>query len=575
MVPKWMDAAKGGRGGSYRLAFDQADSWSMKYNLVWDRALGIHLFPPEVATAEMAFYRAAQQKYGLPLDSRKLWTKSDWLVWSATLTGKREDFEALIAPLYAFLDETPSRIPFGDWYETDSAKFLHFRARSVVGGVYMPLLYDAALCRKYASRDAFVTGLYAPLGSKPAAGRILLPEGRTSGEILWRYTTEKPADGWQAASFDDSSWQTGAAGFGSGGAPGGRVVTQWSTPHLWVRRAFEWPQAAPARVALSIHHDEDATVYVNGVEAASLGGYTTAYEVAPVAEAARRALTQGRNVLAAEVKQTIGGQYFDAGLLEMDEGVPFRLATFNIRMPADKGDNAWTSRLDRVRGLIRSHAFDLMGLQEATSNQVDDLLTAGWAYVGVGRDDGKRGGEASCIFYKKERFDVRDSGTFWLSETPEVPGSKSWDTACTRVCTWARIADLKAGREFVWFNTHLDHKSALAREKGVALIGQRMLRIAQGRPVFLTGDMNATPETETIRVARGLLRDSADLSLTPHTGPVKTFNGFHFDQEPSALIDYIFVSGGIRVLSHATLNDSSRQLYPSDHFPVMIEAVVE
>jgi endonuclease/exonuclease/phosphatase family metal-dependent hydrolase len=98
-----------------------------------------------------------------------------------------------------------------------------------------------------------------------------------------------------------------------------------------------------------------------------------------------------------------------------------------------------------VRQVIRDHRFDLIGLQEATAGQIDDLLTEDWAYVGAGRDDGKRGGEASCIFYRKARFAVRGSGTFWLSETPDTPGSKAWNTACPRVCTWARLADLKNG----------------------------------------------------------------------------------------------------------------------------------
>ena len=575
MVPKWLEAAKGGRGGSYRLAFDQADTWSMKYNLVWDRALGFNLFPSEVAETEMAFYRTAQQRYGLPLDSRKLWTKSDWLVWCATLTGKREDFDALVAPLYAFLDETPGRIPFGDWYETDSAKFLYFRARSVVGGVFMPCLYDAKLWRKYASRDTFSTGLYAPLGAKPAAGKALAPEGRASKEIVWRYTTEKPAEGWRQAAFDDASWQTGAAGFGAGNPPGSQVVTPWSTPHLWVRRAFELPQAVPARVALSIHHDEDATVYLNGVEAARLGGYTTEYAVAPVADAARQALTPGRNTLAAEVSQTGGGQYFDAGLLEMGEAAPFRIATFNIRMPADKGANAWASRVGRVRELIERRGFDLIGLQEATAGQIDDLLTEGWAYAGVGRDDGKRGGEASCIFYKKERFELRDSGTFWLSETPEVPGSKSWDTACTRICTWARLADRKTGRDFFFFNTHLDHVSALARENGMALILKRMMKLAQGRPVFLTGDLNATPGSEPVRLAAAVLKEAIQVTRAPHAGPVATSGGFEVDKVHTAKIDHIFVSCGVAVLTHTTFDDSQDKLYPSDHFPVAADVVVE
>jgi endonuclease/exonuclease/phosphatase family metal-dependent hydrolase len=574
MVPKWIEAAKGGRGGSYRLAFDQADTWSMKYNLVWDRALGFNLFPPEVATTEIAFYRTAQLKYGLPLDSRKLWTKSDWLVWAATLSGKRDDFEALVAPLYDFLNETPGRIPFGDWYETDSAKFLHFRARSVVGGVYLPVLYDSALWKKYASRDTFVTGLYAPLGPKPSAGKELIPEGRASKEIVWRYTSRQPADGWFRPAFDDSGWQTGAAGFGRG-APGSTVATPWTTPNLWVRRVFDLPQPVPAGVALSIHHDEDTTVYLNGVEAAKLAGYTIEYGVVPISDASRQALTPGRNVLAAEVCQTIGGQYFDAGLIAMETPAPFRVATFNIRCPIDKGENAWTCRVERVRALIKGHGFDLVGLQEATSNQIDDLLSEGWAYVGVGRDDGKRGGEASCIFYKKDRFEVRAADTFWLSETPSVPGSKSWNTGCTRVCTWARMADRKTGREFFFFNTHLDHMSKEAREKGMSLILARMTRLAQGRPVLLTGDMNATPGTEPIKRAAAVLYEAVKLTRTPHAGPVATSNGFKFDRVPTAEIDHIFVSGGVTVLTHATFDDSQNKLYPSDHFPVAADVVVE
>jgi len=609
MVPKWVEAAKGGRGGAYRLAFDQADTWSMKYNLVWDRALGFNLFPADVAATETAFYRTAQQKCGLPLDSRKLWTKSDWLVWTATLTGKRDDFEALVAPLYTFLDETPDRIPFGDWYETDSAKQLHFRARSVVGGVFMPCLYDAALWKKYAARDGFSTGLYAPLAPKPEAGTVIAPEGRTSQDIVWRYTTKRPADGWQKPGFDDSGWQTGPGGFGKG-APNTSPATPWTTPELWVRRSFDLSQMPSGRVALSVYHDEDAAVTLNGVEAVRLSGYTTQYVVAPVSDAARQVLKAGRNVLAADVKQTIGGQYFDAGLVEQPRGVPFRIASFNIRLagasvakPADRPPNSWTCRVDRVCGLIAKRTFDLVGLQEAQADQIDDMLArmgGEWAFVGVGREDGKRGGEHSCIFYRKARFEVLKSGTFWLSETPEVPGSKSWNTACPRVCTWADLKDLESGKTFVYFNTHLDHMSKDARKNGMKLILSRMAQYAQGRPVFLTGDMNAMPEKRAVDAAAVLadfqnagpkdpqagggpyalaltnLRDSFDLTQTPHAGPIKTFSGFKFVEHPEGQpIDYIFVSAGIDVLSHATLNDSENQLYPSDHFPVAADVVVE
>ena len=271
----------------------------------------------------------------------------------------------------------------------------------------------------------------------------------------------------------------------------------------------------------------------------------------------------------------LGIVFLTADLAQAEDAGSFRVATFNIRVPADQAPNAWTCRVGRVCGVIDKQGFDLIGMQEATAGQIDDLLTKGWDTVGAGREDGKRRGEASCIFFRIARFDLRDTGTFWLSETPEVPGSKSWDTACTRVCTWARLLDRRTGREFVHFNTHLDHMSAAAREHGMALILTRMPQIAQGRPVILTGDMNATPGAAPIRLATSVLHDAAAISHTPHTGTLATFNAFKSNPAPTAQIDYIFVSGGIRVLTHATVNDSEQGLYPSDHFPVMADVVVE
>ncbi len=145
MVPRWMAAADGGRHGSFRLAFDRPDSWSMKYNLVWDRILGLDLFPAEVATREMKAYHQLQLEYGLPLDGRKNYTKTDWLVWCGVLTGSKSDLETLVAPVYRFLDETPDRTAFTDFYEADCRLARLFTARSVVGGVYMPFLaFDAS-----------------------------------------------------------------------------------------------------------------------------------------------------------------------------------------------------------------------------------------------------------------------------------------------------------------------------------------------------------------------------------------------------------------------------------------------
>ena len=149
MVPKWLEAAKGGAHGGFRIAFDRPDSWSLKYNLVWDSLLGFNLFPKAVAEKELAVYRAVEEDYGVPLDCRKTYTKADWLIWCGTLTGRRADLEFMADGIYRFLDETPDRIPFTDWYMADSRQLRGFKARSVVGGVFIPVLRHPELVRKY------------------------------------------------------------------------------------------------------------------------------------------------------------------------------------------------------------------------------------------------------------------------------------------------------------------------------------------------------------------------------------------------------------------------------------------
>jgi Glutaminase A six helical-hairpin domain/Domain of unknown function (DUF5127)/Domain of unknown function (DUF4964) len=138
-------------GDHYRLAFDRPGTWSQKYNLVWDRILGLHLFQPAVAQKEMAFYRRVQQRYGLPLDNRRLYSKLDWITWTATLTGSRADFEALVNPLFDMLNATPNRVPMTDWFWTHDATKAGFQARSVVGGVYLRLLYDDGTWKKWSA----------------------------------------------------------------------------------------------------------------------------------------------------------------------------------------------------------------------------------------------------------------------------------------------------------------------------------------------------------------------------------------------------------------------------------------
>jgi hypothetical protein len=145
---RWV--AEANDGDHFRLAFDRPGTWSQKYNLVWDRILGLNLFPPDVAQKETAFYRRVQNEYGLPLDNRRLYTKLDWITWTATLTGDRGDFEALVDPVFSFLCATPNRVPMTDWYWTHDATKVGFQARPVVGGVFLRLLYDKAVWTKWA-----------------------------------------------------------------------------------------------------------------------------------------------------------------------------------------------------------------------------------------------------------------------------------------------------------------------------------------------------------------------------------------------------------------------------------------
>jgi hypothetical protein len=303
-------------GNQFRLAFDKPGTWSQKYNLVWDRLLELHLFPDSVARKEMDFYKTKQNEFGLPLDNRKSYTKLDWTLWTATLTQTPADFEALVNPVWRFLNESPSRVPMTDWFWTQNAKQEGFQARSVVGGVFLQMLYDLPTWKKWAGGELIKAAKWAPL-PKPPKLVIVVPTSENE-PIQWQYTTQTQGDTWFKPGFDSSSWKQAPGGFGTKGTPGALVRTGWHTPDIWMRREFSLPKGKWKDLQLRIHHDEDAEVYLNGVLALQASGYITEYEAASMTPPARATLKPGPNLLAVHCHQTGGGQYIDIGLEDVE-----------------------------------------------------------------------------------------------------------------------------------------------------------------------------------------------------------------------------------------------------------------
>jgi endonuclease/exonuclease/phosphatase family metal-dependent hydrolase len=258
---------------------------------------------------------------------------------------------------------------------------------------------------------------------------------------------------------------------------------------------------------------------------------------------------------------------------------PLRVMTFNLRYdtPSD-GVNAWPLRRDWVAALIRFHAPDAIGVQEALVHMLTDLdaRLPGFARVGVGRADGRAGGEFSAILYRTDRLELLDSGTFWLSTTPEVAGSKGWDTAIERIVTWARFRDRRTGCRHLHVNTHFDHVGEQARQESARLIRRRAAALADGMPVVVTGDLNADPASASYRIltrdtiadATPPFRDAMVVSRDGHYGPTSSWTAFRAI-EPGRRIDYVLVSPQVRVLKHAILPDSWDGRFPSDHLPVL------
>ena len=247
--------------------------------------------------------------------------------------------------------------------------------------------------------------------------------------------------------------------------------------------------------------------------------------------------------------------------------------TFNMRYdnPED-GQNNWRFRRERIAGVIKAQEVEVLGTQELLSNQFNDLsgLLTGYQGVGVGRLDGAESGEYCAVFFRKDRFTLLDSGTFWLSETPEVVGSLGWDGACERIATWVVLRD-RDGRELFFIDTHLDHVGQVARDEGVSLLMKRIETLSGGRPVILTGDFNSEPGSSVVAHVQkdGVLHDAKAIAAQ-RSGTDWSFSDF--GQIPEAerpLLDYIFVSGDIEAVRYEVLPDTFDGGYVSDHAPVM------
>ncbi len=262
-----------------------------------------------------------------------------------------------------------------------------------------------------------------------------------------------------------------------------------------------------------------------------------------------------------------------------------RVISYNIRNSnAPDGDNGWPQRKTRVASLLNLYQPDLIGLQEVLSDQLDDLLIClpEFDWLGVGRNDGKRGGEHTVIFYRSTRFTPVQSDSFWLSPTPNRVGSVGWDATYPRIATWASFVDQTSGATFLHLNTHFDHRGSQARLESARLLRRFLATTPATLPVIVTGDFNCSADTLpyqalTIdpRINGPLLSDAMRMSMAPHHGPTATTNS-SFVNPLRGKIDYIFCHPGVcvQVLRHAVLADHWDGVYPSDHLPVLADIVI-
>jgi len=267
------------------------------------------------------------------------------------------------------------------------------------------------------------------------------------------------------------------------------------------------------------------------------------------------------------------------------DGLELRVMSFNIRYgSANDKQNHWRNRREMVFDVLRNHYPDIVGLQEALDFQIDEIrkALAKYGQIGVAREDGKTEGEYSALLYRLDRFDVDESGTFWFSNTPEVPGSNHWGNACVRICTWARFLEKKSGRAFYVFNLHLDHVSQPSREKSAVLLAQRVHQRKHQDQFVVTGDFNTGENNPVVMYLKGKTSLSGQNEresdnpvpmvdtfrvLHPDIKDVRTAHGFRGNRKGNK-IDYVFTPSNVKVLEAQILYDNIDGRYPSDHFPV-------
>lgn len=241
--------------------------------------------------------------------------------------------------------------------------------------------------------------------------------------------------------------------------------------------------------------------------------------------------------------------------------------SFNV-LCCGVGEFAWENRADRVIETIRRYMPDTLGIQESHKGWMDTLTAAlpEYAYEGMGRDDGKDGGEFSPVFYKKDKFEKLDSGSFWVSEHPDAPG-KGWDANCPRTCSWVKLKDKETGKILLHFNTHLDHVGEEAREQGAYLIAAKAAEIGTGAPAIITGDFNTyTDEPGYAAIIKSGFSDARNIAVRSDKRAT-----YHDYNDLDDIIDFIFVKGLESVAEFRVDNIPVDGKYPSDHYPICTE----